>query len=100
MADNPNTLAPAASGSASSTVSGTGNADRERANTSPVPKDPADSAANVSAGAEAARSGKPIARAGVITNPTPQVDPDVAAAQVAEANKRVPDTLPQGTIDE
>lgn len=38
--------------------------------------------------------------AGLITNPTPVVDPDVAAAQAAADSQKLPASVPQSTLDE
>lgn len=89
--------APAPAGSASSTVSTDGGAKTPPPN-SPVPKD---EIANVGGAANEARSGKPITRSGVITNPAPApVDPDLAAAQASQNPRDLPPYVPQSTIDE
>src|ERR1044072_9292897 len=86
--------APAATPhSASGTVSTDGGASA-KANTSPAPPAGASAPATRDAANEA-RSGKPIQRANVISNPAQAVDLE-APAKPAE----IPSSLPQSTIDE
>src|SRR5512142_820000 len=91
------TSTPAPQGSATSTVSTDGGA-KAATPTSPVPKD---EIANPGQAADAARSGRPIQRSSnLITNPTPVVDPDLAAAQAAQRDPSIPASVPQSTIEE
>ncbi len=83
-----------AGGSASSTISA--GAPKTEPNKSPIPPDGA-TAPTTRDAANEARSGHPIRRANVITNPPPARDPDAPVPQpVREAERAVP----QATIDE
>jgi hypothetical protein len=92
------TQAPPSQGSASSTVSTDGGASAKPP-TSPVPKD---EIVNVGQAANEARSGKPIQRSStLISNPPPVVDPELEAARAAaNPREKLPDSVPQSTIDE
>lgn len=92
MADTNPQSQPAATSSASGTVSSDGGA-KQAASNSPVPTGGPASAPAARDAANEARSGKPIQRPGVITNPAPVVDPDVPVKEP------VPN-VPQSTIDE